>query len=677
MWLLNAPPTAAVKAAYGVDVKADWLLRMQRAAVRFQTGGSGSIVSANGLVMTNHHVGSDMLLKLSTKERDLLKEGFVARTTDAELKCPDLELNVLWEIEDVTAKVAAAIKDGMSAADAGKARRRVIAELEAKASVPPNGGPTLKGEVVTLYGGARFHLYSYRVFTDVRLVFAPEESVAFFGGDTDNFEFPRYNLDCCFFRMYEAGKPVSTPEHLVWSRAGASENEPIFVFGHPGRTERLNTFEHLRIARDHELPRRLAWLWRREIKAMSFAGRSSEHARIIRDESASVANSRKALTGQLEGLLDPEVMNAKMASEKSLRDAVRSDPIKQAKWGGAWDQIAAVKAAEQDLAVRRDVINRLAAASPMIAHAVTITRLAAELPKPSGERLREYGDAQLESVYLGLYSDEPVYDALEAHAISEALTFAAERLGAQDPLVASLLAGMPPKARAQALVMGMTLRDPSQRRALVEGGAGALAKSKDPTITYARILDGPWREVRTAYEDTVESPLRSAYALIGEAAFAVRGESVYPDATFTLRMSYGSVKGYTSPGEAIPAFTTLGGMFERADERKGQSTFVLSDRWLAKRGQINAGVPFNFICTADIIGGNSGSPVVNAKGEVVGLIFDGNIHSLLGNFAYDGRTNRAVAVDVRGMAEAFKVVYNAGELLSELGWKSDPAAPEK
>ena len=677
MWLLNAPPTAAIKAAYGVDVNRDWLQRMQRAAVRFQTGGSGSVVSANGLVMTNHHVGSDMLLKLSTKERDILRDGFIARATDAELPCPDLELNVLWEIQDVTATVLAAVKDGMTVADAGKARRQAIAEIEAKAGISANGGTGPKGEVVTLYGGARYHLYVYKVYTDVRLVFAPEESAAFFGGDTDNFEFPRYNLDCCFFRIYENGKPVNTPVFLPWSRAGASENEPIFVFGHPGRTERLNTVDHLRITRDQELPRRLGGLWRREIKAMTFGGRSHEHARIIRDESSGVANTRKALTGQLEGLLDPLVIGAKVAAEKSLRDTVLADPQMRAQWGGAWDQVAAVKAAEQKIAVRRDAINRLASASSMIARAVTITQLAAELPKPSKERLREYGDAQLESVYLNLYSSEPIYDTLEAYSIAEALTFAAERLGAEDPLVASLLGGMSPKARAQVIVAGMTLKDPAQRRAMVEGGAAMLAKSKDLSIIFATLLDGPWRAMRSTYEDTIESPLRNAYSQIGAATFAVRGESVYPDATFTLRMSYGAVKGFSAPGEDVPAFTRFGGIYERADERKGQETFVLSDRWLAKRSAVNASVPFNFVCSADIIGGNSGSPVVNAKGEVVGLIFDGNIHSLLGNFAYDGRTNRAVAVDVRGMAEAFNVIYDAKELLAELGVTSTATTPGK
>jgi hypothetical protein len=662
MWLLNAPPTAAIKAAHGFEPSPAWLLAMQRAAVRFQTGGSGSLVSANGLVMTNHHVGSDMLLKLSTKQRDLLKEGFLARATGDEIRCPDLELNILWEIEDVTGAVSAAVTDGMSAADAGAARRKAIAEIE-KTSLDTT---KFKSEVVTLFGGARYHLYRYKAYTDVRLVFAPEESIAFFGGDTDNFEFPRYNLDCCFFRIYEDGKPLATPNHLRWSADGAAENELIFVFGHPGRTERLKTVDHLRIARDLEMPRRLADLWRREIKAQTFAGRSAENERIIRDELFGVANGRKAVTGQYEGLLDPAVMNTKRAAEQRLRDAVNADPAMKAKWGTAWSDIASLKQAEQQIALRRNVVNRLATASLLAGHAFTLTQLAAELPKPGAERLREYTDARLESLYLALYSPEPIYDAVEIQGLTQTLTWAAERLGAEDPLVAALLAGKSPAARAAELAAGTTLRDPAARKAFATGGTKALAESKDPLLAFAAALDPEWRALRSKYEDAIESPLRDAYAKVAAAKFAVEGESVYPDATFTLRLSYGTVSGYTLGGESVPAFTQYAGLFARHAERKGQEGFDLPPRWLGKQDAINPKVPFNFLCSADIIGGNSGSPVVNTKGEVVGLIFDGNIHSLTGNFAYNPAANRAVAVDSRGMIEAFRAVYTADELVKEL-----------
>lgn len=664
MWLVNAPP-AALKDKHKFTATPEWLLRMQRSAVRFQTGGSGSLVSADGLVMTNHHVGSDMLLKLSTKERNLLRDGFIARTRADELACPDLELNILWEIEDVTSKVGDAVKEGMSAADAGAARRKAIAEIE-RASL---GSTKLKSQVVTLFGGARYHLYRYKSYTDVRLVFAPEESIAFFGGDTDNFEFPRYNLDCCFFRIYEDGKPLASENHLKWSEKGAAENELIFVFGHPGRTERLHTVDHLRIARDQEFPRRLADLWRREIKAQTFAGRSAEHRRIVSDELFGVANGRKAITGQYEGLLNPDLMAAKAAAEQKLREAVAKDPAMNAKWGSAWDDVARIKRAEQEFAVRRQVVNRLAGASNLMRHAFTIVQLASELPKPNKDRLREYGDAQLESVYLGLYSPEPVYESVEIHGLTQALTFAAERLGAEDPLVRTLLAGKSPSARAAELIAGTPLADVMLRRTLVQAGARGLAEKGAPALlSFAAAIEPEWRSLRTRYEDTVESPLRDAYARISAAKFAVEGEGVYPDATFTLRLSYGTVSGYSLAGETVPAFTEYSGLFRRYEERKGQDGFDLPSAWLQKQDALK-GVPFNFICTADIIGGNSGSPVVNAKGEVVGLIFDGNIHSLVGNFAFDAQSGRAVAVDSRGMIEAFRTVYGANELVKELTGK--------
>lgn len=663
MWLVNAPP-AALKDKHGFTATPEWLLHMQRSAVRFQTGGSGSLVSPNGLVMTNHHVGSDMLLKLSTKERNLLHDGFLARTSAEEIPCPDLELNILWEIEDVTSKVSAAVKEGMSAADAGAARRRAIAEIE-KGSLEST---KLKSQVVTLFGGARYHLYRYKAYTDVRLVFAPEEAIAFFGGDTDNFEFPRYNLDCCFFRIYEDGKPLVSEQHLKWSANGAAENELIFVFGHPGRTERLNTVDHLKVARDQELPRRLADLWRREIKAQTFAGVSAENRRIVADELFGVANGRKAITGQYEGLLNPELMGAKQARERALRDAVAKDPEMNAKWGTAWDDVARIKRLEQEFAVRRTVVNRLAGASNLVRHAFTIAQLASELPKASKDRLREYGDAQLESVYLGLYSPEPVYEALEIHGLTQALTFAAERLGAEDPLVKTLLAGKSPTARAVELISGTPLSDVMARRTLVKAGAKGLAEADLAILAFAAAIDPEWRSLRARYEDTIESPLRDAYAKISAAKFAVEGESVYPDATFTLRLSYGTVAGYTAGGRSVPAFTEFSGLFERYEERKGQEGFTLPSAWLQKQDALK-GVAFNFVCTADIIGGNSGSPVVNAKGEVVGLIFDGNIHSLVGNFAFDAQAGRAVAVDSRGMIHAFRTVYGANELVKELTGK--------
>ena len=657
MWLLSKPPVAAIKAAHGVDIAPAWLERMQKSAVRFATGGSGSLVSADGLVMTNHHVGSDMISKLSTPDRDLMKNGFLARTREEELACPDLVLDILWEIEDVTSKVEQAVA-GLEAAAAGAARRRAIGEIEA-ASKQATG---LKSEVVTLFQGGQYHLYRYRTYTDVRLVFAPEEQAAFFGGDTDNFEFPRFNLDCCFFRIYDQGKPLRPEHHLSWSAAGAAEGETVFVFGHPGRTRRLYTHEHLRFMRDAEMPLRMQNLWRSEIKAQSFAGRSAENARIIRDDLMGIANGRKASTGLLAGLQDPRLMAAKKAAEDALRAKVGADPAMAAKWGDAWDRVAAAQQAHKAFLHERQVFEGLVRGSTLFSQAMHIVRLADELKKPDGERLREYKQAGLEQFYFRLYSPEPIHDALETHALTVQLSRLCEAFGAEHETVAMLLAGKGPADRAAELVKACTFKDPAARKAMVEGGSEAIKAAGDPLLAMAASLDPLLRRLRTQYEDTVESVERSAYASIAAARFAVDGDSVYPDATFTLRLSYGVVKAV--PGE--PAFTNLGGMFARAAERGHEGEFRLPPSWEAAREKLDLSTPFNFVCTADIIGGNSGSPVVNAKGEVVGLIFDGNIDSLVGDVVYDERRARAVSVDSRGMIEAFEKVYGAKELVAEL-----------
>ncbi len=665
MWLMNAPPTKYLQDHYQFAPTPEWLEHIQKSCVRFETGGSGSIVSADGLVMTNHHVGSDMLLKLSTKEHNLLKEGFWAKDRAGELACPDLELNVLWQIEDVTAQVMGAVKEGMSAADAGKARREAIAGIEKEST----DATKLKSEVVTLYGGAKYHLYRYRSYTDIRLVFAPEEEIAFFGGDTDNFEFPRFDLDCCFFRIYDHGKPLKAEHHLTWSPNGAAENDLIFVCGHPGKTERLNTYEHLKIQRDLEMPRRLGEYWRREIKDQGFAGRSAENARVVRSDLFDYANSRKAVTGQLDGLQDPALMAAKKSAEASLRAKVNADAAMKAKWGNAWDEIATIKRSEQAFAERRALTDRVLigfGASRLMSHATSLVRLSAELPKPSAQRLKEFGDAQLDSLYLDLYSPEPIYDSLETFFLAQAMARCAERLGADDPAVVTMLAGKSPIDRAAELVKGSTLHDPAARKALAAGGAKAIAQSKDPMIILALTLDPGSRALRKQFEDTVESPLRDAYASVAAARFAALGDSVYPDATFTLRLSFGQLKGFSSGGETVPAFTTLAGTYTRAEERKGQEGFELPATWIKAKDKLNLATPFNFVCTADIIGGNSGSPIINAKGEVVGLVFDGNVASLVGNFVYDITANRAVGVDSRGMIEAIRKVYGADGLADEI-----------
>jgi len=664
MWLLTNPPLKAMKEAYGFEPSREWLLHMQRSCVRFETGGSGSLVSADGLVMTNHHVGSDMIGKLSTKERDLLKDGFHARTRAEELRCPDLELRVLQEIEDVTARVNAAASESKNPAEAGVARRRAIADIESESERITG----LKSQVVTLYQGGAYHLYRYKSYTDVRLVFAPEQSIAFFGGDTDNFEFPRFNLDCCFFRIYEDGKPLQAEHYLRWSDAGAKEDEMIFIFGHPGSTRRSLTTDHLRFVRDVELPARLGFIWRNEMKLAEFAGKSKENARLAMEDRFGYANSRKAFTGQLTGLQDIRTFGHKYDEEAAFRakaEASGNNPDE------SYRAIAQAQEAHAAFYKRKFAIERVTRISQLAQIALHVQRLVDELPKPSSERLPEYSDAALASTYLSLYSPEPIHESLEIQRLTSALAYVAESLGGDDPVTVTLLAGKSPADRAAEAVRATLLRDEAVRKSMVEGGAAELQKSNDPMLAIARALDSESRELLTRYQNEVEAPERMHYAKIAAAKFAIHGDSEYPDATFTLRMTYGKVTGLEDEGRKIPAFTTLGGTFSRFDERKGEDGFELPASWMTARGTLNADVPFNFICTADIIGGNSGSPVVNTKGEVVGLVFDGNIHSLTGAFIYDAAKNRAVAVDSRGMIEALRKCYDAKALIEELMRRPD------
>jgi hypothetical protein len=662
MWLFNHPPRNILKERYGFDPTDQWLEHVQKSSVRFNSGGSGSFISPDGLVMTNHHVGLSTLQKISSKEKDYVKEGFYAKTHDEEVKSVDLELNVLMNIEDVTEKVKAAIKPGMSPEEAFKARRAITAQIE-KESLDKTG---LRSNVISLYQGNQYHLYRFKRYTDVRLVFAPEQQIAFYGGDPDNFEYPRYDLDICLFRVYENNKPAKIEHYLKWSKAGAKDNELVFVSGHPGRTDRLNTVAELEYLRDTGFPFLLQRLNRWEVVLSVFSGRSAENAREAKDFLFGVQNSRKARNGGLAGLLDPELMNRKKAAEKKLRAAVEKDPqLKDAR--NAWERIAEAQKVRAANIHRYTVLEAGAGFnSTLFGYARTLVRAAEERAKPNDERLEEYTDSEKASLELRLFSKQPIYPNYERIKLADGLTFLCEQLGYDSPLVQKVLNGKSPDERATELIQGTKLADADYRKQLYEGGKSAVDAAHDSLLELARLVDPESRAVRKVMETEVEEVDRQSYDQIAKAKFAVEGTNTYPDATFTLRLAFGTVKGYEEGGKHIPFETHFTGLYERAKEHNDHFPFNLPPRWVERKDRLNVQTPFNFVCTADIIGGNSGSPVINKDGEVVGLIFDGNIQSLVLDFIYTEKQARAVAVHSAGIIEALRKVYDAGPLADEM-----------
>ena len=660
MWLYNNFPKERVEKQYGFLPTQEWLDHLRLSSVRFNNGGSGSFVSADGLAFTNHHVGADCIEKLGTSGADYMKTSFYARTQADEAKCPDLELNVLVGIEDVTAKMKAAAPATVLAAAAGHAQRSEMSAIEKDCATSTG----LRCDVVMLYSGEVYNLYKYKKYTDVRLVFAPEYDAAFFGGDPDNFTYPRYDLDITFFRVYENDKPVHLDNYLRWSKVGVKDGDLIFVSGHPGHTDRLDTMAQLQLLKDVDYPSRLRTYKQRIGMLQKFSAESAENARIAQRDIFGLQNSRKAITGQLEGLQDKAVMErknmAEQEREKAFIDKHPGEP-------NPWQEISNAMKVNREIYGPLTYVERMRGfSSHLTTYARTLVRLAEEKPKPNGDRLREYRDSALASLEQQLFSTAPIYKNLESANLAVALAQMQEALGPEDAAVKLALSGKSPEEAAKALIAGTKLEDVAVRKQLYEGGKAAVDASTDPLIVLMRKVDPEARAVRRRFDDAVDAVVRRDGATIARARFAQTGFTQPPDAIFTLRLSYGTVKGYEENGKKIPYFTTFGGAFQHAEEHGNKPPYNLPDGWVKMKSKLNLETPLNYVSTADIIGGNSGSPTVNRAGEAVGIIFDGNIQSLVLDFYYTDREARAVHVDSRGIIEALRKIYGADALANEL-----------
>jgi hypothetical protein len=661
MWTFNDFPSAKVQQAYGFAPDQKFLDHVRLSSIRLARGCSASLVSKDGLVMTNHHCAHTCIEQLSTQARDYVVTGFTAKAPGDEVKCPDMEANQLIGISDVTERVKAA-----TAGKDGKEFSGALKEVEAQIAQECSGGDAkLRCDVVDLYHGGLYNLYKYRRYQDLRLVFAPEFAIAFFGGDPDNFEFPRYDLDVSFVRIYEDGKPLdSSANFLPFAKKDLTEGDLTFVSGNPGSTSRLDTVAQLEFDRDVRLPNTLLYLAELRGILEEFSQEGTEQRRIADTRLFSTENSYKALKGQFEALVDPALIKSKHDDEAVLKAKVEADPQLKADDGGAWD---AIKAAVEHQKLIRDRYNMLEAGqgfdSTLFRIARVLVRHAAESGKPDGERLREYTNANFPISRQSILSPAPIYPRLEKTTFRFSLTLVQRLLGPDDPTVKDILGDKSPEQLAADLIDKTGLKDPALRQKLLEGGQAAIDASKDPMILFAKLVDAPARAIRKDYEDNVGAPLTKNSGLLAQARFKLYGASVYPDATFTLRLSYGAVKGYDQPSGHVTPFTTMAGAFTRAT---GATPFKLPESWLAAKSRIDGSQKYNFCSTNDIIGGNSGSPVINRDAEVVGLIFDGDIQSLGGDFGFDGAVNRAVAVDTGAIREALKSIYHADRLVTEL-----------
>ena len=652
MWTFDSFPTARMKAAYGFAPDQAWLDRVQASAVRLTGGCSASFVSASGLILTNHHCVVGCLQDLSTASNDLVAKGFTAAGKAAERSCPGQQAEVVTAIRDVTADVQQAIGTATGEA-AVKARDGRIAALEKAGCSDP---ATTRCQVVRLYGGGQYKLYTYRKYSDVRIAWAPEFAAAFFGGDPDNFNFPRFALDAAFLRAYENGKPVSVPAHLKWNARPPIDGEATFVVGNPGSTQRLLTQDQIAFEREVALPITLAINSELRGRMITAMDGNAEREREGEDTLFGIENGLKVTIGRVGALNDPAFTARLAAAEADLKAKSAANPSA----GDPWSEIASAVKARRELYLAQRFISP---SSDLFGYARALVRAAAERSKPNGERLPGFTDSALPLLEKSLLDARPITPWIEQLQLGWSLSKAREYLGADDPQTRLMLAAESPEGLASRLVAGTRLADPAVRRSLWEGGAAAIAASTDPMIVYARRLDDRARELTRLFNQRYDAPVTAAQARLATARFAAYGDSVYPDATFTLRISYGQVKGWTERGQPTPTRTTLGGAFTRAT---GVDPFKLPTAFVANAKRIDRSKVYDFVTTNDIIGGNSGSPVIDRAGAVIGAAFDGNIHSLGGNYGYEAALNRTVVVSTDAIQEALEKIYPAPALVAEL-----------
>ncbi len=659
MWTYFNLPLRQIEEKYNFKPTQQWLDKVRLSSIRFMDGGSGSFVSANGLVMTNHHVGVGQITKLSTQGKDYVNEGFYAKSLSEELKCKDLEVNVLVNMIDVTSRVKAVAKENMSAKDINEARNKEIDKIES-VYFEKTG---LRSDVVSFYNGGEFWLYQYKKYTDVRLVFAPERNAAYFGGDNDNFTFPRWNLDVTFFRVYENDKPLKTDNFFKWSKNGAANDELVFMSGHPGRTSRLKTYAQIKFAREYSIPHRLEMIQTTLDALGNFARQGEEQARRALIYQFGYENSKKAMMGQLNGLKNPDLMILKENEEKDFHGRILQNPemVKQyMKYFGQIEELIKLYETKYYKREYRSFSSRL------FGIALGMVRYATESIKPDDERLPGYNEASLPAMKFRLLSPAPIYKDVDKALTWASVKYSLHKLDVTDEFWRLFFEGADPRQVVNKMIDDSKLDNLEIRKSLLDGGLDALKKSDDPMIQIALKVDEFLRKDEKEFRDNYESKLREAEERIAEARFAVYGKTKYPDANFTLRLTYGTVKGYPMNGTIAPTFTTFYGMFDRAVSFGNKGDFELPKRYWDKLPKLDLSTPVNFVSTCDIIGGNSGSPTINKDAEIVGIVFDGNIESLPGDYVYDLNANRAVSVHSNFILYTLRNLYDANKLADEL-----------